>query len=299
MALNHLFGPLGTPPDPPIPTQYLDDNFNALNRSVVLACTAANANAIVLTPISNQPDIFAYSSLQQFAFLAAASSSSAVTISVVAAGGPLAALKVYKDGAGTVQANSGDILANQFYAVAYVPWFDSGAGGFLIVYPSTVSISTAGFVQKTGDTMTGALTLPGNPTTALQAATKQYVDLHLPLAGGTMTGNVQLKTETVAVSALGTVSGTTNLNLGAFNVFTMTIGGTTTLALTNVPSSIFVPIVLQITNGGSATVNWPSGSKFPGGTPFTLTTSGVDVVVGYTIDSGTTVRWQMAQRDSS
>lgn len=31
-------------------------------------------------------------------------------------------------------------------------------------------------VLKSGDTMTGALVLPGNPTLALQAATKQYVD---------------------------------------------------------------------------------------------------------------------------
>ncbi len=32
------------------------------------------------------------------------------------------------------------------------------------------------YVQKTGDTMTGALLLPGDPTTALQAADKNYVD---------------------------------------------------------------------------------------------------------------------------
>ena len=32
------------------------------------------------------------------------------------------------------------------------------------------------YVKKTGDTMTGPLVLPGDPTTDLQAATKQYVD---------------------------------------------------------------------------------------------------------------------------
>jgi hypothetical protein len=35
-------------------------------------------------------------------------------------------------------------------------------------------------VAKAGDTMTGPLVLPGNPTTALQAATKQYVDGKAP-----------------------------------------------------------------------------------------------------------------------
>jgi len=35
-------------------------------------------------------------------------------------------------------------------------------------------------VSKTGDTMTGPLVLPGNPTVALQATPKQYVDALLP-----------------------------------------------------------------------------------------------------------------------
>ena len=34
----------------------------------------------------------------------------------------------------------------------------------------------AGFVAKSGDTMTGALTLAGDPVSDLQAATKKYVD---------------------------------------------------------------------------------------------------------------------------
>ena len=41
-------------------------------------------------------------------------------------------------------------------------------------------IATAGvpdiYVERSGDTMTGPLVLPGDPTTDLQAATKQYVD---------------------------------------------------------------------------------------------------------------------------
>ena len=35
---------------------------------------------------------------------------------------------------------------------------------------------TSAYVLKTGDTMTGALTLPGDPVSSLQAATKNYVD---------------------------------------------------------------------------------------------------------------------------
>jgi hypothetical protein len=55
------------------------------------------------------------------------------------------------------------------------------------------SVATTAFVQgtvsgtavlKNGDTMTGALTLPGNPTSALQAVPKQYVDNAITAAAG-------------------------------------------------------------------------------------------------------------------
>ena len=61
---------------------------------------------------------------------------------------------------------------------------------------NNISGSLAGKVNKTGDTMTGPLVLPGDPTEDNQAATKKYVDEHggggpyLPLSGGTMTGDI-------------------------------------------------------------------------------------------------------------
>ena len=55
-----------------------------------------------------------------------------------------------------------------------------------------ISGDLSGKVNKAGDTMTGPLVLPGDPTQPLEAATKQYVDKMLPLAGGTMTGNLLL-----------------------------------------------------------------------------------------------------------
>lgn len=55
-------------------------------------------------------------------------------------------------------------------------------------------------VDRTGDTMTGFLTLNANPTAPLQAATKAYVDAaggggggaFLPLIGGTLTGDLTI-----------------------------------------------------------------------------------------------------------
>ena len=55
------------------------------------------------------------------------------------------------------------------------------------------------FVNKAGDTMTGPLILSGDPTTALGAATKQYVDsadsLKVSKSGDTMTGLLVLSAD--------------------------------------------------------------------------------------------------------
>ena len=55
-----------------------------------------------------------------------------------------------------------------------------------------ISGDLSGKVNKAGDTITGPLVLPGDPTQPMEAATKQYVDKMLPLAGGTMTGALTL-----------------------------------------------------------------------------------------------------------
>src|SRR5262252_1579202 len=57
----------------------------------------------------------------------------------------------------------------------------AGSGAF--PSKSYVDSQDALHVLKAGDTMTGALVLPGDPTTALQAATKQYVDAHAGTGG--------------------------------------------------------------------------------------------------------------------
>jgi hypothetical protein len=52
-------------------------------------------------------------------------------------------------------------------------------------FPSKTYVDNADALRllKAGDTMTGPLVLPADPTTALQAATKQYVDAHAGAGG--------------------------------------------------------------------------------------------------------------------
>lgn len=68
----------------------------------------------------------------------------------------------------------------------------------------TVNLDTAytdsKYVQRKGDTMTGLLTLSGDPTLALQAATKQYVDN--AVAGGGGGGDVTGVTAGTGISIL-------------------------------------------------------------------------------------------------
>jgi len=55
-------------------------------------------------------------------------------------------------------------------------------------YATDAAAAVAGRVAKSGDTMTGALTLPGAPTLALHAATKGYVDGEITSAGSAAQG---------------------------------------------------------------------------------------------------------------
>jgi len=91
--------------------------------------------------------------------------------------------------------------------------------GQLIV--DTTDLSTV--VAKSGDTMTGPLVLSADPTGALQAATKQYVDASVPSLAGlvsktgdTMSGALTVYPYIIGKEAAGTTVGATGiLRLGA------------------------------------------------------------------------------------
>src|SRR5579859_256455 len=55
---------------------------------------------------------------------------------------------------------------------------------------AVANVGAGSFVAKAGDTMTGPLTLPGNPTAPNQAADRQYVDSGLAVKADLMSGTV-------------------------------------------------------------------------------------------------------------
>ena len=77
-----------------------------------------------------------------------------------------------------------------------------------------------------------------------------------------------------------------DLELG--NVFTYTLSGGQTLTFTNpAASGSACSFTLIITNGGSATLTWPTSIDWAAATAPTLTASGVDVLTFTSIDGGT------------
>jgi|SRR5215471_14419975 len=85
-------------------------------------------------------------------------------------------------------------------------WSGSGTPGTvsLLAVASGLTALEGSAVKKSGDTMTGPLTLSGNPTSALHAAPKQYVDAQasglagkVSKAGDTMTGILTLAADPV------------------------------------------------------------------------------------------------------
>ena len=146
----------------------------------------------------------------------------------------------------------------------------------------TWSSAATGTVTSVGGTGTvNGITLTGTVTSSGSLTLGGTLDLSSPPAiGGTTpaagTFTVAKATEYIENS---TAISASNIDLSAGNYFTKTISGTTTFTISNAASSGTVnSFILQLTNGGSATVNWFSGVKWAGGTAPTLTASGVDVL---------------------
>lgn len=162
--------------------------------------------------------------------------------------------------------------------------------------PSTGSVTTtsvatangfAGTVANASTTpeitlttsITGVLKGNGIAISAATAGTDYVTPAGIEtLSGKTITG---LKETRVAMGA-----NDINLNLG--NYFNKTISGATTLTVSNVPTTgTAASFILDLTNGGSATITWWS-VKWAGGTAPTLTAAGRDVLGFFTYDGGTT-----------
>jgi len=90
-----------------------------------------------------------------------------------------------------------------------------------------------------------------------------------------------------AENFLGTVDTTTSDTLDAteFEAFVRTVTAARTFAFTGEPTRV-TSFVLELVNGGSATVTWPIGIKWAGGTAPALTAAGTDLLGFYNRGAG-------------
>jgi hypothetical protein len=81
-----------------------------------------------------------------------------------------------------------------------------------------------------------------------------------------------------------------NIDLATGNLFTKTISAAVSLTVSGVPpSGTLDTFMLELTNGGSATITWWAGLKWAGGSAPVLTAAGVDTLGFYSHDGG--VKW--------
>ena len=90
------------------------------------------------------------------------------------------------------------------------------------------------------------------------------------------------------VVTLATTSNTVNVALA--NYFVCTPAGTTTFVFTGAPVSRDSSFVIELTNGGAYTVSFPSSVRWPANTAPTLTSSGKDLLIFSTANTGSTWR---------
>jgi hypothetical protein len=121
----------------------------------------------------------------------------------------------------------------------------------------------------------------------------------LPKGGGTMSGTLHAKAESLAHVAVTPAAGVATCDCALGNSFSFTVGAITSIAFTNVPSTgELFPVFLEIKNGGAFATTFAVTPKTPGaaGVP-TLTTAGTDIVGLTTRDGGTTWLFVGATRD--
>ena len=140
------------------------------------------------------------------------------------------------------------------------------------------------------DGVTSAIQTQLDAKAALSNPTLAGLTLSAELAGADQTlSRVNLKDYGEVTNALGSVSGSTTIDLTAGNSVTATAGGAITWTFSNpTASDELCGFVLKLVNGGSATQTWPASVDWPAATAPTLTTSGTDVLVFITCDGGTT-----------
>lgn len=154
-------------------TQQAQQNRERLRNYVlgcgrIIPCSAtAVSNLITLLPNDASPSLEGYIFGDCFPFWAPATSTGAVTATVVPKNGALATLNVYVDG-GSSQATASDIVISQFYLACYLPISNANAGGLVLLG----EISASNRIRGSGSFTSAAATTKVVSDTNVTATSK-------------------------------------------------------------------------------------------------------------------------------
>lgn len=238
-------------------------NVASTGAAVSISMSNANAQGSAITIASSGTNA------NQLAFTSAADGTGAHLK------GPATASFVIKAGTSTGSAAGRDIT------IASGAASTSGAGGS--IFPTTGAAAGAGANGGDFQVTLGALAGTGR---------RGYFSV---------VGALAETTTAVTFNA----AGTTTIPCGDGNAFTTTATGATTWSFSKPMDTGFVySFILVLTNGGAGVQTWTTAGtggtavKWPGGTAPTLQAAGVDVLVFFTTDAGTTWRGVLSQSDS-
>lgn len=280
-------------------------SVSALNVQIAAVSALTSVNAAAITSINA-----VVSALDtRVGSVSAATSVNAVAIAAVAAS--VSVLQIQVDAVSAALTSTNNVVSALEVRVSTV----SAAAAATQTQVNAVSVLVSALDVRVAavSASVSALQVQVNAVSAAVSAALVSVSQRVLKAGDSMTGELNMQDNLVTrpkfkdyslqVVVKTSVSATTTLDLTEGNFFTVLAGGSTTYVFANPPvSSANGPaaggFVLELQNGGAATVTWPSTVDWPGGTAPTLTASGFDVIVCITDDGGTNWRCIQSMKDS-
>lgn len=161
-----------------------------------------------------------------------------------------------------------------------------------------VTLKTVGGQNIVG---TGDIPLPTVPTfkTVNGASITGSGDIVTGTGDVTLNGVQTLTNKTITGLIETKVNiGTDNkIDVKTGNLFYKKLTAATTFDFTNEPTAGVCSIILELENAGTF-VTWPTAVKWAGGTPPSLTVTGIDILGFYTYDGGSTWRGLVLAKDS-
>lgn len=138
------------------------------------------------------------------------------------------------------------------------------------------------YVLVSGDTMTGPLILPGDPTNNLEAATKQYVD-NAPTDPGSAKAYARVRKNGDVIDSFGVRSCTLNGENSYLIIMDVDLGGNAYVPIVT-PSSYITGITVSVLDGLSflvTTFSASTGAAQPRDFQFVIFYNPVTALAGY------------------